>query len=66
MSNGAGSKTRLVQIKQGMVRRVALVEEPHLRLLDGCSSVYELANVAIAANVKLTQGGRAESHWTKR
>jgi hypothetical protein len=55
MSNGAESKTRLVQIRKGMVRRVALVQEPHLRLLDGCSSVYELANFAIATNVKLSK-----------
>ncbi len=39
--------TRLVQIKKGIVRRVALVEEPQLRVLDGCNSVYELANSAI-------------------
>ncbi len=38
------SMTRLVQLKSGGTRRVALVEEPHLRLLDGCSSIYELAN----------------------
>ena len=37
--------TRLVQLERGDARRVALVEEPHLRLLDGCSSIYELANV---------------------
>ncbi len=24
-------------------RRVALVEEPHLRLLDGCTTIYDLA-----------------------
>lgn len=46
--------TRLVQIKKGTIRRVALVEEPYLRLLDGCSSVYELANVAIVAGSKLS------------
>ena len=34
---------RLIQLKKGNVRRVALVEEPYLRLLDGCSSIYELA-----------------------
>lgn len=55
MSGGAESKTRLVQLQKGMVRRVALVQEPHLRLLDGCSSVYELANFAIAASVKLSK-----------
>ncbi len=45
--------TRLVQLKHGDARRVALVEEPNLRLLDGCSSIYELANSAISAGVKV-------------
>jgi len=38
---------RLVQIQNGTTRRVALVEEPLLRLLDGASSIYELAQQAI-------------------
>ena len=39
------SMTRLIQLNEWRgQRRVALVEEPHLRLLDGCSSIYELAN----------------------
>jgi hypothetical protein len=42
--------TRLVQLERGDLRRVALVEEPHLRLLDGCSSIYELANSAISTS----------------
>lgn len=46
--------TRLVQIKKGTVRRVALVEEPHLRVLDGCSSVYELATSALKGGMKLS------------
>lgn len=46
--------TRLVQIKKGTVRRVALVEERHLRVLDGCTSVYELATSAIQADSKLS------------
>jgi hypothetical protein len=46
---------RLVQLKRGDVRRVALVEEPHLRLLDGCSSAYELANLAITGRGKLSE-----------
>jgi hypothetical protein len=33
----------LVQISNGMERRVAMVEEPQLRCLEGVSSVYELA-----------------------
>jgi hypothetical protein len=45
--------TRLIQIKKGHVRRVALVEEPNLRLLDSCSSVYELVHSAIARGLKL-------------
>jgi hypothetical protein len=44
--------TRLVQIKKDTVRRVALVEEPCLHVLDGCNSVYERANSAIVARLK--------------
>ena len=43
--------TRLIQIKKGSVRRVRLVEEPHVRLPDGCSSIYEL-QIAIDAQKK--------------
>lgn len=50
--------TRLVQIKRGVVRRVAMVEEPYLRLLDGCGSVYEMAKWALATNVKLSELAR--------
>lgn len=46
--------TRLIQIKKGNVRRVALVEEPHIRLLETCSSIYELAHLAIASGMKLS------------
>jgi hypothetical protein len=38
---------RLVQLKQAKERRVALVEEPHLRLLSGVDSIYALADQAI-------------------
>jgi len=31
------------------------VEEPNVRLLDSCSSVYELAHIAIAAGMKLSE-----------
>jgi hypothetical protein len=50
--------TRLIQIKKGNVRRVALVEEPNLRLLDCCSSIYELAHLAIATSTKLSDIAR--------
>ncbi|HVR25780.1 MAG TPA: AraD1 family protein [Candidatus Polarisedimenticolia bacterium] len=45
--------TRLIQIKKGNLRRVALVEEPDIRLLDACSSIYELAHLAVATGMKL-------------
>lgn len=50
--------TRLIQIKKGSLRRVALVDEPNIRILDGCSSVYELAHIAIRAGVKLSEIAR--------
>jgi hypothetical protein len=50
--------TRLVQIKRNHTRRVALVEEPSLRLLDNCSSIYELAQMAIASGLKLSEVAR--------
>ena len=39
--------TRLVQLKHGELRRIALVEEPRLRLLAEFNSVYALAEIAI-------------------
>ncbi len=47
--------TRLVQIQKGPVASVALVEEPHLRLLAGVQSVYELAQAADANGVSLSK-----------
>jgi hypothetical protein len=46
--------TRVVQIQRGTERRVALVEEPRLRLLTGVASVYDLAIGAAAAGTHLT------------
>jgi hypothetical protein len=43
------SVTRLVQLRNDAERRVALVEEPRLRLLEGEASVYALAHAALAA-----------------
>ena len=50
--------TRLIQIKKGDVRRVALVEEPNVHMLDDCSSIYELAQIAIDAGKKLSEVAR--------
>src|SRR5262249_19235804 len=47
--------TRLIQIKKASTRRIALVEEPNVRLLDSCSSLYELAHIAIARGTKLSE-----------
>src|SRR5580698_6846671 len=50
--------TRLIQIKKKGIRRVGLVEEPKIRLLDSCFSIYELAHIAIAAGMKLSEVAR--------
>jgi hypothetical protein len=50
--------TRLIQVRKGNVRRVALIEEPNVRLLDNCSSIYELAQIAIAARLNLSDVAR--------
>ena len=46
---------RLVQIRRGPERRVAVVEEPRLRLLNDCNSVYEFASLAISSGKKLAE-----------
>ena len=46
--------TRLVQIRNGAERRVALVEEPHLRFLADTPSVYDLAQAALSEGKTLT------------
>jgi hypothetical protein len=46
--------TRLIQIAKGRDRTVAVVEEPHLRLLHHAASIYALAQEAIATGVKLS------------
>lgn len=45
--------TRLVQLQNREARRVALVEEPHLRLLERVESVYELAHAAASSGTPL-------------
>ena len=45
---------RLVQLQRGAERRVALVDEPHLRLLTDTESVLALANAAIEEHATLT------------
>ena len=50
--------TRLVQLKRGDARHVALVDEPFLRLLEDCKSIYELASSAISGEVRLSDIAR--------
>lgn len=47
--------TRVVQLARGAERRVALVEEPRLRLLRKVWSVYELAQEAMVAGESLLE-----------
>jgi hypothetical protein len=51
--------TRLVQISNGSSRRVATVEEPHLRCLAGVESVYELAQRCLQSGRGLGEQSRA-------
>lgn len=53
--------TRLIQIQKDSQRRVAVVEEPGLRLLEKFDSVYSLANHAIAQDINLTEAIRKQS-----
>lgn len=53
--------TRLIQLRKGYERHVGLVDEPNLRLLAGCSSVYELALNAIASITKITELARQKA-----
>ena len=47
--------TRLVQIQSGTTRCVALVEEPHLRVLADVSSIYQLAGLALSNQRQLLE-----------
>ena len=51
--------TRLVQISNGSSRRVAMVEEPHLRCLAGVESVYELAQRCLQSGRGLGEQSKA-------
>jgi hypothetical protein len=46
---------RLVQLEDGLDRRVARVDEPHLRFLSGTASVYALAEAALVSGMSLSE-----------
>src|SRR5215216_2599532 len=52
--------TRLVQIQNGDQRRVALVEEPQLRLLNRFSSIFEMADACCSE--RQTLGSLIKAH----
>jgi hypothetical protein len=52
----------LVQISTGMLRRVAVVDEPHLRCLVEVQSVYELALRCLKNGSKLSEQAHALAH----
>jgi len=53
--------TRLVQIRNGDKRRVALVEEPNLRILAETSSIFALAEEAIQTDARLSDAARQKA-----
>jgi hypothetical protein len=52
----------LVQISKGVSRRVAIVEEPHLRCLTEVQSVYELVLRCLSHGGKLSEQAQALAH----
>ncbi len=50
--------TSVVQLRKGNERRIALVEEPHLRLVDDFASVYDLAQAAIERGESIAELAR--------
>lgn len=48
----------LVQLSNGTDRRVALVEEPHLRCLEGVSSVYDMAQQCLQKSLPMAEQAR--------
>jgi hypothetical protein len=47
--------TRLIQVRKDGLRRVGLVDEPYVRFLENCSSVYELAQAAMDSGKTLSE-----------
>lgn len=47
--------TRLVQLQHRTIRRVALVQEPHLRLLTTVDSIHTLATKALTERLRFTE-----------
>lgn len=52
----------LVQIGNGTSRRVAIVDEPHLRCLEGVESIYDLAQACLRSGKGITEHAQALAH----
>jgi hypothetical protein len=53
---------RLIQLQRAKMRRVALVQEPKLRLLaQEVSSIYALAGIAIAEDIELSEAAKRKA-----
>src|SRR5262249_23651192 len=53
---------RLIQLQNGNIRKIGIVDEPRVRLLSEFASIYELAQAAINGGVKLS--ALAKQHST--
>ena len=45
---------RLIQLRNGNIRKVGVIDEPRIKLLSEFASIYELARAAIDSRVKLS------------
>jgi len=53
---------RLIQLRNGNIRKIGVVDEPRIRLLSEFVSIYDLARAAISSSVKLSS--LAQEHNT--
>jgi hypothetical protein len=45
---------RLIQLRNGNIRKIGVIDEPRIKLLSEFASIYELARAAIDSRVKLS------------
>src|SRR5262249_4661078 len=49
------SMLRLIQLRNGNIRKIGVIDEPRIKLLSEFASIYELARAAINSRVKLSE-----------
>jgi len=52
---------RLIQLRNGNIRKVGVIDEPRIKLLSEFASIYELARAAINSRAKTFRGWPAMS-----